>query len=194
LACYLAEGGSSKDFIEIKKLLYNNELAYRLIMDKLTDAMTRYLQAQIYAGCDAVQIFDTWAGVLSPSDYGEFVLPYLLRLTDSLKGAPVIYFAKAGAGHFRYIKQLPVKCIGVDWSTDLDLAEELLEAKFCLQGNLDPALLFSDAPKFIKAADDLMSLGAKLEHGHIFNLGHGVLASTPFENVKTLVKHVQGRG
>ncbi|MDR2400669.1 MAG: uroporphyrinogen decarboxylase [Deferribacteraceae bacterium] len=193
LACYLTEGRGSKDFLEIKKLMYSNTHAYRLLMEKLTDSMIRYLQTQIDAGADAVQIFDTWAGVLSPSDYGEFVVPYLRRLTNNLKGAPVIYFAKAGAGHFRHMKGLSVKCIGVDWTTDLELADELLERRYPLQGNLDPAVLLSDPANLIKAADAVIDAGRKLEHGHIFNLGHGILPSTPTENVKALIRHVQWR-
>jgi uroporphyrinogen decarboxylase len=192
LACYLAEGGGSKDFLEIKKLLYNNPAAFRLLMDKLTDGMIRYLQAQIDAGADAVQIFDTWAGILSPADYGEYVIDYITRLTASLKGAPIIYFAKAGAGHFRYMRHLPVQAVGVDWTTELNLADELLGGQFPLQGNLDPAALFSDAASIIKAADAVLAQGANLKRGHIFNLGHGILPATPVENAAALIRHVQG--
>ncbi|MDR2104705.1 MAG: uroporphyrinogen decarboxylase, partial [Deferribacteraceae bacterium] len=107
LACYLTQGGAAREFTEIKRLIYTETKTYRILMDKLTDSMASYLQAQITSGADALQIFDTWAGILSPADYGEFVIPYLQRLISSLKGAPVIYFAKAGAGHFKYIKNLP---------------------------------------------------------------------------------------
>jgi uroporphyrinogen decarboxylase len=193
LACYLSEGGGSRDFTEIKKLIFTDYATYRLLMDKLTDAMISYLQAQIDAGADAVQIFDTWAGILSPSDYGDYAAPFIARLTASLKGAPVIYFARAGAGHFPYMRDFPVRCIGVDWTTELDFADTLLESRFCLQGNLDPAILLADPPAVIKAAGKVLERAAKLQNGHIFNLGHGVLPSTPAENVKTLVRFVQGR-
>jgi uroporphyrinogen decarboxylase len=192
LACYLVEGGSSKDFIEIKRLIYTEEKTYGMLMDKLTDSMAGYLQAQISSGADVVQIFDTWAGVLSPADYGEFVIPYLKRLISSLEGAPVIYFAKAGAGHFKYIKELPAKCIGVDWTTELGTADELLGKRFILQGNLDPAVLLTNTDTVIKAAGNILTAGSKLSRGHIFNLGHGVLPATPVENVQILVRHVHG--
>jgi uroporphyrinogen decarboxylase len=193
LACYLAEGGGSKDFLNIKKLMFRSGKTYPLLMDKLTDLMIRYLQAQIDSGCDAVQIFDTWAGVLSPETYKTFVLPYVKRLAASLKGAPIIYFAKSGAGHFRCLSALPVQAMGVDWTVELDLADELLGGGFCLQGNLDPAILFADPEKLIEAADYTLSRAQTLK-GYIFNLGHGILPATPVDNVKKLVRFVQGKG
>lgn len=190
LASYMVEGGGSKSFLEIKKLMHSSGGAYRVLMEKLSESTIQYLQAQIDNGCDAVQMFDTWAGVLSPADYREYVLPYVEKIADRLKGAPLIYFAKEGAAYFDDMRKLNCAGIGVDWKTDLDLANKLLGGKFCLQGNMDPALLFADQASIKKTAADIINAG-KAAPGHIFNLGHGIMPNTPVENVKALVDFVK---
>ncbi len=190
LASYMVEGGGSKSFLEIKKLMHSSGSAYRVLMEKLSESTIQYLQAQIDNGCDAVQMFDTWAGVLSPADYREYVLPYVEKIADRLKGAPLIYFAKEGAAYFDDMRKLNCAGIGVDWKTDLDVANKLLGGKFCLQGNMDPALLFADQASIKKTAADIINAG-KEAPGHIFNLGHGIMPNTPVENVKALVDFVK---
>ncbi|MDR0454052.1 MAG: uroporphyrinogen decarboxylase [Deferribacteraceae bacterium] len=191
LACYIVEGGGSKNFLEIKKLMHNQPEVYNLIMNKLTESTRDYLQNQIKNGCQVVQIFDTWAGILSPAEYREMVLPWVKTLTDSLTGAHVIYFVKDGATYFDDLKILNCSGMGLDWKIDIAEADKLLGGKYCLQGNLDPALLFTDKPTIKRFAEDIIEKG-KQAPGHIFNLGHGIMPETPVENVKYLVDLVKG--
>jgi uroporphyrinogen decarboxylase len=191
LACYMVEGGGSKNFLEIKKLMHMEPAAYDLLMRKLTESTISYLQMQIDAGCQAVQIFDTWAGVLSPIEYREKVLPYVKNIVDTLTGAHVIYFAKDGAAYFEDMKSLNCAGIGLDWKCDISKANKELGGKFCLQGNLDPALLFSNKETIARFTNEIIEKG-KEAPGHIFNLGHGIMPETPVDNVKYLVKLVKG--
>ena len=191
LACYMVEGQGSKNFLEIKKLMHTQPKVYDQLMEKLTEATRLYLQNQIDTGCPVVQIFDTWAGILSPYDYREKVLPWVKQLIDSLKNAHVIYFAKDGASYFDDMRELDCSGIGVDWKTDIEQANNMLGGKFCLQGNLDPALLFTDKATLTRVATDIIEQG-RTAPGHIFNLGHGIMPETPVENVKHLVNVVKG--
>lgn len=190
LASYMVEGGGSKNFLELKKLMHSSAKTYSTLMKKLTESTRLYLQAQIDAGCPVVQIFDTWAGILSTDDYREFVLPYVKELTNSLKNAHVIYFAKDGAAYFDDLKELNCSGMGLDWKTDIDKADTMLDHKFILQGNMDPALLFADKQSITKAAKRIIERGKKAK-GHIFNLGHGIMPATPVDNVKHLVNIVK---
>jgi uroporphyrinogen decarboxylase len=190
LACYMVEGGGSKNFLKVKTLMHKNRDAFNRLMEKITESTFKYLQAQIDNGCDIVQIFDTWAGILSPSDYKTFILPHVDRLTKKLKGAHVIYFAKDSATFYSDIKNLSCSGLGVDWKISLCDAAELLDNKFVLQGNLDPALLFTDQ-KVIAGEVDRILKEAESVKGHIFNLGHGILPGTPVENVRFLVEYVR---
>ncbi len=192
LACYMVEGSGSKNFLEIKKLMHTQPETYAMLMDKLTESTRRYLQNQIKSGCPVVQIFDTWAGILSPLEYRENVLPWVKTLTESLTGAHVIYFAKDGAAYFDDLKTLGCSGMGLDWKVDIAKANDALGRNFCLQGNLDPALLFTDKATIGRFAADIVEKG-KNAPGHIFNLGHGIMPETPMENVKYLVDFVKGR-
>ncbi|MBZ4672118.1 uroporphyrinogen decarboxylase [Deferribacterales bacterium Es71-Z0220] len=192
LACYMVEGGGSKNFVKIKTLMHTEREAYNLLMDKITESTVEYLQAQIDNGCKIVQVFDTWAGIVSPKDYSELVFPYVKKIVDSLKGAHVIYFAKDSATFYSKIKELGCAGIGVDWKIELDEAAKLLDNKFVLQGNLDPVLLFTDKAT-LKENIDLIFDKTKNVKGHIFNLGHGILPETPVENVKFLVDYVHSK-
>lgn len=191
LACYMIEGKGSKSFLEVKKLMHLEPEAYKIIMDKLTEATRLYLQNQIDEGCPVVQIFDTWAGILSPVEYRENVLPWVKELVSSLKNAHVIYFAKDGAAYFDDMKELNCSGMGLDWKTDIVKADKMLDNKFCLQGNLDPALLFADKKTITRFAKEIIE-GGKSAPGHIFNLGHGIMPETPVGNVIHLVKTVKG--
>ncbi len=190
LACYMVEGKGSKSFTEIRKLMLNDNETYSRLMELLTDTMIKYLQAQIDAGCSIVQIFDTWAGILPPDEYKKSVLPYVEHLINSLKGAAKVYFAKDGANYFDSIKTLKADCIGVDWKIDLKDADDRLDNKFCLQGNLDPSILFADQSIIKTATENILTSASNLK-GHIFNLGHGIMPLTPVENVKYLVDLVK---
>jgi uroporphyrinogen decarboxylase len=192
LACYMVEGGGSKNFLEIKSLMYKDKEAFNVLMDKITESTAKYLQAQIDNGCPIVQIFDTWAGIVSPYDYDEFIFPYVDKLINSLKNAEIIYFAKDSSNFYETIKNLQCAGIGVDWKIEIQNAAKLTENKFILQGNMDPALLFANQDSIAKAADRILS-EAKSIKGHIFNLGHGILPKTPVENVKFLIDYVKER-
>lgn len=191
LACYMVEGKGSKNFDVIKTFMRNDEDGYRILMEKLSDSTIKYLQAQIDNGCPVVQIFDTWAGVLSPYDYEKYVFPYVDYIINNLKNAKVIYFAKNGATFFNSLKKLKCDALGVDWSVTLEDYAKLTDDKFVLQGNMDPTLLFASKDKIKEMAKTIINEGKNVK-GHIFNLGHGILPQTPVENVEFLVKYVKG--
>lgn len=193
LACYAVEGGSSRNFLRIKKFMHGHHDAFHAFMRLATDATAHYLRGQLRAGADAVQIFDSWAGILSPSDYRTFVLPYIRELAQAVKGnAPVIYFATDSAGLLRDFAQVGADVIGVDWRIALDDAWAIIGHDTGIQGNLDPALLFSAPDVIRRQADDVLRRAGR-RPGHIFNLGHGVLPQTPVEHVSALIDYVQTR-
>ncbi len=191
LACYMVEGAGSKSFLEVRKMMLNSPDVFRELMEKLTDSTIAYLQKQIDRGCAAVQIFDTWAGILPQEDYEKAVFPHVERITKSLKNAPVIYFAKDGAAYFGTMKSLSCAGIGLDWKTGIKEADEKLGHKFCLQGNMDPAALFAGRQAIKHYAETAVEEGRQAA-GHIFNLGHGIMPKTPVENVKYLVDTIKG--
>ncbi|BAI79819.1 uroporphyrinogen decarboxylase [Deferribacter desulfuricans SSM1] len=191
LACYMVEGKGSKNFDVIKTFMRNDEDGYRILMEKLSDSTIKYLQAQIDNGCPVVQIFDTWAGVLSPYDYEKYVFPYVDYIINNLKNAKVIYFAKNGATFFNSLKKLKCDALGVDWSVNLEDYAKLTDDEFVLQGNMDPTLLFASQDKIREMTKTIINEGKNIK-GHIFNLGHGILPQTPVENVEFLVKFVKG--
>lgn len=191
LACYMIEGSGSKSFIEARKMMLNEPKLFYNIMEKLTDSTIDYLQKQIDCGCAAVQVFDTWAGILPQEEYKNAVFPHVERIAESLSGAPLIYFAKDGASYFDTVKNLKCAGIGLDWKTGIAEADKLLGHNFCLQGNLDPATLFAGKDSIAKYAKIAIDEG-KTAPGHIFNLGHGIMPQTPVENVKFLTDFVKG--
>lgn len=191
LACYMVEGSGSKAFLELRKMMLNTPKIYADLMDKLTDSTILYLQKQIDNGCSAVQIFDTWAGILPQDEYEKQVFPYVDKIVKSLENAPVIYFAKDGSQYFDTIKNLDCAGIGLDWKIGILEADKKLNNKFCLQGNLDPALLFANKES-IKHYTEIALNEGKQATSHIFNLGHGIMPKTPVENVKYLVDIVKG--
>ena len=190
LACYMTEGGGSKSFLEIRKMMLNTPNLYHSLMSKLTEDTIKYLQAQVSHGCAAIQMFDTWAGILPPAEYKEMVFPYVKTISENIS-APFIYFAKDGSAYFDTIKELNCAGIGVDWKTTLLEADKKLGGKFTLQGNMDPAVLFSNKETIAKTAQNIIEEGKQCA-GHIFNLGHGIMPQTPVENVKHLINTVKG--
>ncbi|WP_303850374.1 uroporphyrinogen decarboxylase [Seleniivibrio woodruffii] len=192
LACYMVEGKGSKNFEHIKIMMHTEPKAYAVLMEKLASSTLKYLQAQIDAGAHVVQMFDTWAGVLSPYDYEKFVFPYVKHIADNIKGAPLIYFAKDAYSFYDTIGKLNCAGMGVDWKTRLvDADAKLGSGKYVLQGNFDPVLLFGSKEAIKEQAEKILEEGRTLK-GHIFNLGHGILPPTPVENVDYLVKIVKG--
>ena len=192
LLSYMVEGQGSKTFSNVKKLIYNNpELAHK-ILNKLTDAVADYLSAQIEAGANAVQIFDTWAGMLSPRDYLIFALKYVNQVISKVKrkDEPIIYFPKGVHYRMRTTADCGADVIGVDWTIDMAKARDKIGDKVAIQGNLDPTVLYAE-PNFIKreAKKVLQSFGEG--NGHIFNLGHGILPDIKPENAKALVDFVK---
>lgn len=190
LACYMVEGGGSKNFLEIKKFMYGDEKGYSMLMDKLTDCVLKYLQAQIDHGCSVVQLFDTWGGILAPKDYSHYVFPYVKYIMDNLKGAFTVYFVKGVSNYLEVIKKLTCSAIGVDWGIDISEANKRLDSRFVLQGNLDPAILLTDVDIIKYHATGILE-DAKDIKGHIFNLGHGVYPETPVNSIKELVRFVK---
>ena len=191
VASYMVEGGPSKDYRQTKSMMYARPKTWHALMEKLTSALSDYLLAQIDAGAQAVQLFDSWAGVLSPQDYRRFALPYsqrvLLAATNS--GVPVIHFGTNTATLLPDIKAAGGTVIGLDWRVPLDQGWALPGPDVAVQGNLDPAVLFAPLTELKKQVRDVLDR-AKGRLGHIFNLGHGILTDTPVENVRAVVEMV----
>ena len=191
LATYMIEGGSSKNFLNTKRMMFQNPGLFSLLMDKITSTVISYLTSQIRAGAQAVQLFDTWAGILAPEDYKEYVLPSVKKVVAELKkeGVPVIYFVNECAALLRELRKTGADIIGIDWRIDLKDAIKGLGKKFVVQGNLDPCALFLPQEKMEDKVKDILWKG-EFAKGHIFNLGHGVLPESPVENVAALVEAV----
>lgn len=195
LATYMVEGGPSKTYQHIKALLYNEPAAMHQLLDTLAESVCGYLNAQIDAGAQALQIFDTWGGVLTPSQYQTFSLDYMRRIIAGLKPAPdgshipVILFTKGGGAWLESIAQSGCDGVGLDWTITLDEARARIGSRVALQGNLDPAILYADPAKIRQAVDEsLAAYGSG--PGHIFNLGHGVTPEVDPAHVAALVDAV----
>ena len=194
LASYCIEGGGSKNYVHTKRLMYNDAGAWNNLMNKLVDSVSIYLKAQVAAGCQAVQVFDSWAGCLSPSDYRQYVLPHTKRLIDSVKDdAPVINFLTGNPALLPLQKQAGGTVMGVDWRIDLNDAWDIFGHQFAVQGNMDPVSIYAELPVLkqrVKAVLD--SAGGR--YGHIFNLGHGVMPDMQPAHVKAVVDFVHELG
>lgn len=194
LASYCIEGGGSKSYVATKSLMYGDPTAWDAVMSRLTNSLIRYLKAQIEAGCQAVQLFDSWAGCLGPDDYRKYVLPYTKRIIDAvLPEAPVINFLTGNPALLPVQKEAGGAAIGLDWRVDLAEAWETVGYDFAVQGNLDPVTLFADIPVIRERALEVLKKAAG-RPGHIFNLGHGVMPGMKPENVKALVEIVHEAG
>ncbi len=192
LASYMIEGGSSRHYIKTKNLMYSQPQAWDELLGKLVSVTSAYARAQVEAGADVIQVFDSWVGCLSVQDYRKFVLPRTKELIQSLKasGAPVIYFGTDSSTLLPSMKETGADVIGLDWRIPLDEGWKLLGNRGAVQGNLDPVLLFADW-KQVKAGAARILHQAGSRSGHIFNLGHGILPETPVENVRALAQYVQ---
>jgi uroporphyrinogen decarboxylase len=192
LATYMIEGGSSKNFINTKRMMYQAPALYEQLMDKITATVIAYLQAQIDAGVHAVQLFDSWAGVLSPADYEKYALGYVQKIIASLKGnVPVIYLAVNGSSPsmLRLVKKSGAAVLGLDWRITMQDAVATLGGDVTIQGNLDPCTLFGTKELIRERVADILR-GVPGAKGHIFNLGHGILPETPVENAVAMVEAV----
>ena len=195
VATYMVEGGSSKTFGAIKGLMYGAPRDLRRLLAILADATGTYLNAQIAAGAQAVMIFDTWGGVLTPSTYREFSLEYMNRIVEGLarehdgRRVPVILFTKGGGAWLEDMVASGCDALGVDWTTDLSDARRVCGDRVALQGNLDPAVLYAQPTQIRdRVAQVLASYGAG--HGHVFNLGHGIHPDVPPESALAMVEAV----
>jgi uroporphyrinogen decarboxylase len=190
LASYMVEGGGSKDFAHLKSMLYSRPDLLRALLDKLADQILDYLRMQIEAGVDAVQLFDTWGGILHPQDYEAIVMPGIRKILDGLDGTvPRVYFLKGSAPFLDLVKTLPADAFGLDWT--LDLAEAAGRLGKPVQGNLDPLVLLGSHDEIRRRALEICRRGDAAP-GHVFNLGHGILPQTPIAAVETLVETVHG--
>ena len=191
LASYMLEGGASRSFLKTKGLMYSDPATWHQLLEKVADNVASYLVAQVSAGVQAIQLFDSWVGCLAPDDYAEFVLPHSRRVLQAVAetGVPVIHFGTDTATLLPHMRQAGGDVFGLDWRLPLDQGWALLGHEVAVQGNLDPAALF--APR--EALEGRVR--AVLERaggrpGHIFNLGHGILPGTPVDNVKAVVEWV----
>ena len=193
LASYAIEGGASRSYLHTKTLMYRDEAAWNSIMGRLARAVTRYLNAQIRAGAQAVQLFDSWVGCLGPDDYRRYVLPHNKAVIDGIvPGVPLIHFATGNPALVPLTAEAGGAVIGVDWRVRLDDAWRSIGDR-AIQGNLDPLVLFADRPEIRRRALEILRQAAG-RPGHIFNLGHGILPQTPVDNVIALVDAVHELG
>ncbi len=192
LFTYMVEGSGSKNFSKVKSFMYNNPKESHLLLEMLANVIADYLSAKIESGVDAVQIFDTWGGILSPADFNEFSLPYIEKIVTGLKrkDEPVILFAKGVHHSLDKMANSGVNAIGLDWTMNLGEVRKKIGDKVALQGNLDPTVLYGNKEIIKTKAIEVLTEYGKGE-GHVFNLGHGILPDVDPENLKYLVKVVK---
>ena len=191
LAGYCIEGGTSRAWLHTKSLMYGHESAWHDLMGKLARAVSRYLVAQIDAGAQVVQVFDSWVGCLSPDDYRRYVLPHSrLAIAEAAKRVPTIHFATGNPALLPLLREAGGSVIGIDWRIDLDVAWAMVGHDRAVQGNLDPVILLSDRDTIRRQAREILAKAGG-RPGHIFNLGHGILPHTPVENVLELIETVK---
>ncbi len=193
LACYMIEGGSSKDFKHIIGFMYNNPQAMHILLDKLAIAVSQYLCKQIESGVNLVMIFDTWGGILSNHNYQDFSLQYMRKIVAAVKAnypdVPVILYTKGGGQWLNLIANTGCDVVGLDWTTDLAVAKQTVGQKVALQGNLDPQVLLSSPAVIEREVKKILSQYGK-DSGLIFNLGHGITPDVPPDNVAIMIEAV----
>lgn len=191
VATYAIEGGSSRDHRVTKSLMYTDPDAWHLLMDKMATMTASYLHAQIQAGAQCVQIFDSWAGQLSPADYRRYVLPATQRIIADVSqaGVPIILFGTNTSGMLDVIAEAGSNVVGADWRIPLDRAWDMLGHDRAIQGNLDPILLFAPLSEVRDSVQQILDLAGG-RPGHIFNLGHGILPQTPVDTVRAVAEMV----
>lgn len=192
LASYMIEGGSSRNYVEMKRLMYGDPSSWRLLMEKLNTVLAEYAQQQVQAGADVIQIFDSWAGALAVNDYRDFVLPHTRDLVQRVKamGVPVIYFGVDTASLLSTMRETGADVLGLDWRVPVDEGWKLAGDDCGVQGNLDPIALFAPQELLKARVKDVLDQAAN-RPGHIFNLGHGIVPGTPVENVIAVSKWVK---
>lgn len=196
LACYMVEGGPTERFAHIKRLMWDHPGALARLLDVLTRAVQVYLEAQIQAGAQAVMIFDSWGGSLSPAAYREFSLAYMQRIVAQLiknkdgERVPSIVFTKGGGLWLEAIAEIGCDAVGLDWTIDIGEARRRVGDKVSLQGNIDPAVLFAAPETIASEARKVLDAYGPGDTGHVFNLGHGISQFTPPDNVKALLDTV----
>jgi uroporphyrinogen decarboxylase len=187
LACYAIEGGGSRNYERAKTFMYRDPGAWHALLDRLAGATAAYLNAQVASGAQAVQIFDSWVGVLSPSDYRRFVQPHMARLFRELDpSVPTIHFGTGTSSLLELERDAGGAVIGLDWRVELDQAWERLGPNVAVQGNLDPVVLLAPVAEIASQARRILAQAGG-RPGHIFNLGHGILPQTPVDHVRALV-------
>ena len=189
LLCYMVEGGGSKTFSKSKKLLFAEPVAAHELLQKITDSTIDYLKGQVEAGADLIQVFDSWAGILSPQAYETFSMPYLKQITDSITNVPVTLFSKGAFFARKSMAGLSCQCIGIDWNMDPKESRNIIGNSKTLQGNLDPCVLYG-SEKFIEE-ETISMIKAFGAERYIANLGHGVYPDTDPKKVKRFVETVQ---
>lgn len=192
LMTYMVEGSGSKNFSRVKKLIFNEPELAHLLLDKITTAVTEYLNAKIESGVNAIQIFDTWGGILSENDFREYSLRYITKIINNLKRTdePVIVFAKGVHHSLPELANSGADVLGLDWTMNLGKVRELVGEKVALQGNLDPTVLYANHDKIKSEVKKILTSFGQ-GSGHVFNLGHGILPDINHENAKALVNFVK---
>jgi uroporphyrinogen decarboxylase len=192
LASYMIEGGGSKNYIETKKMMYGDTTAWRTLLDKLVEVLIAYCRLQVEAGADVIQIFDSWVGSLSLTDYRTYAFEASERLVRAVQamGVPVIYFGVDTAGLLTDMAATGADVIGLDWREPLDEGWRKVGSGHAVQGNLDPITLFAPLDVLEARVKEILTLAVG-RPGHIFNLGHGIVPGTPVENVQAVVKMVR---
>ena len=192
LASYMIEGGGSRNYIETKRLMYNDPAAWRLLLDKIVTVLEQYCRQQVQGGADVIQIFDSWVGSLSRADYRDYAFEASKRLVRTVQtmGVPVIYFGVETAGLLGDMASTGADVIGLDWRQPLDEGWRAVGHAHAVQGNLDPITLFAPIEILDQRVKEILR-AAGGRRGHIFNLGHGIVPGTPVENVQAVVRMVR---
>lgn len=196
LATYMVEGGSSKAFTKIKKMMYSDPAILHTLLDKLADSVIEYLNAQIKAGAQSVMVFDTWGGVLTPRDYHDFSLQYMHKIVDGLvrenegRRVPVTLFTKNGGMWLEKIAATGCDAVGLDWTINIADAKARIGDKVALQGNMDPSILYAPAERIEQEVASILDGFGNPGTGHVFNLGHGIHLDVPPENAGIFVEAV----
>jgi uroporphyrinogen decarboxylase len=187
LAAYMIEGGGSRNYAQVKRMMYTEPLAFHVLLDKIADTIILYLNAQIEAGAQIIQLFDSWAGELSPNDYSEFALPYEQKILAALdrKVAPAIIYINGSGTFLEQLATCGADVLSIDWRVNLENARARVGPELTLQGNLDPCVLLSTPEIIVEKVRDLIRVGGG--HRHILNLGHGILPATPVENARAFI-------
>ncbi len=195
LASYAIEGGPSSNYAKTKALMYSEPGTWHALLEHLANIVADYLQAQVEAGAQAIQVFDSWVGALGPDDYREFALPHTKRILDATQatGVPVIHFGTGTSTLLPMMREAGGDVIGADWRIPLDDAWTLIGHDRAIQGNLDPTILLGPVERLMDGVNDVLHRAAG-RPGHIFNLGHGILPETPVEHVQALAHFVHQRG